>query len=275
MPSHSLGSSRLVEACAKPGCPVCRCVRDDAVRHLGTVIYEHVTDPDIRRSLRASRGFCGWHAGLLADVPDSGFGSAIIAADVLAAEVARAQHAVAALGSGPRRSGPLRRLLRGGRRARPSRARSGGSACPGCRAGRESERRYLDALLESAGDARFDRALERSDGLCVPHVDRLIEVGGGAPALVPLLTRTVAQWRLLLEALRGFVDKHDHRSRSPITQIEARSWRLALELLAGTPGVFGSDLAGRGVASPDDARALRRENERLRGELAALRAARR
>src|SRR5262249_62052270 len=81
--SRSLGHARLVEALAKPGCPVCRSVRDDSLRHLGTVLYEHVTDPGIRAGLRASRGFCSWHAALLAELPDSAFGVSIIAGDIL------------------------------------------------------------------------------------------------------------------------------------------------------------------------------------------------
>ena len=53
------------------------------------------------------------------------------------------------------------------------------------------------------------------------------------------------------------------------------SWRLALEVLAGAPGVFGNDVHGpaaREAAGPRAA-ALRTENEALRRELDALRAA--
>jgi hypothetical protein len=73
-----IGFFRLVDACAKPGCPVCRCLVADARRYLGTLLYEHVNDPDTRRRLRASWGFCGWHTWMLRDLADPAFGSAII-----------------------------------------------------------------------------------------------------------------------------------------------------------------------------------------------------
>jgi DNA-binding NtrC family response regulator len=36
-----VGFFRLVEACAKPGCPVCRCVASASRQHLQALLYEH------------------------------------------------------------------------------------------------------------------------------------------------------------------------------------------------------------------------------------------
>jgi len=235
--TRSRGYARLVEACAKPGCPVCRCLHDDVVRYLATLLYEHVTDPDMRASLRAARGFCRWHVETLTDLPDSALGSAIIAADVLGREIARAEQTLAAV----RRTRPRvawRDLLRRRRDGRRGEARTR-ATCPACAMARESERRHLDTMLESVGDARFDRALDGSDGPCVTHLERLVESRAPDAAVLKVLAQTVDCWRRLRDTAQRFAEKHDYRNRVPFTEAEARSWRQALELLAGPLGDAG------------------------------------
>lgn len=107
----------LIEAFRQPGCPVCRCVGAASWRYLDTLGYERVTDPEIRRRLRASWGLCNWHAWMLADLGGAAFGAAIIYEDLLRA----AGHRTAKLG--PRAATPARgpggwlgRLARGPRR---------------------------------------------------------------------------------------------------------------------------------------------------------------
>jgi len=247
---RSLGHARLVEALAQPGCPVCRCVRDDSLRHLGTMLYEHVTDPGVRAALRASRGFCSWHAALLTEVPDSAFGASIIAGDILGSEIARVERLLAARDGRVPPPGRLRRFLPRAR-GKPARAAAPRRApCPACEAARDAERRHLAALVELADDRRLEPAFDGSDGLCLPHAGQLVDGRADRAAAARLLARTLARWRSVLADLRGFTDKHDHRRRQPFTEAEARSWRLALELLAGAPGVFASDLAaGRGAGA--------------------------
>ncbi len=78
VPSKFIRFFRLVDACDGPGCPVCRCLVADARQYLGSLLYEQVNDPDTRRRLHASWGFCNWHAWMLREVSDPAFGSAIM-----------------------------------------------------------------------------------------------------------------------------------------------------------------------------------------------------
>jgi hypothetical protein len=228
--------ARLLDACAARGCPVCRCLGEDSARHLATLLHEHVTDLEVRGALRASRGLCNWHAGMLQETPGAPFGSAIISADLLARERARLE----ALGRATRGRGSrlstLRRWLgrEGASTARPRPRRR----CLVCEGVNASERRHLEALLALVDDPRFAEAFAQGDGLCVPHVMLLVETGRGE-ALDRLVALAAARWRQLEAALNRFVAKHDHRARAPATEEEGRAWRLALELLAGAPGVFG------------------------------------
>jgi uncharacterized protein DUF6062 len=234
-------AARLLDACARHGCPVCRCVGEDSARHLTTLLHEHVTDPEVRTALRASRGLCNWHAGMLQGLPGAAFGAAIISADLLARERAR----VEALGrTASRRRSHLATLQRW--LSRPTSAGSPArrpTHCLVCDGLQSAESRHLDALLALVDDPRFEDAFVQGDGLCVPHLALLVEHGSGAAragALERLIALAGARWRRLEAVLESFIAKHDYRARTPPTQEEGRAWRLALEMLAGAPGVFGN-----------------------------------
>jgi len=246
MSGRFIGYFRLIDACGEPGCPVCRCVRDDSARHLTALLSEHVTDPETRAALRAARGFCNWHAAMLRDIPDAGFAVAILSADLIAAEGVRAGRLRAAGDGGTARLAGLGRLLGAGSRRPGRNGRTREGACLTCRTVRDGEARYLREMLGSVGRPDFDAAFDHADGLCRPHLARLADLAEArsASALERLIEQNRAKWRRLEGVLRRFIEKHDHRRRAPLTEEEARSWRLALELLAGAPGVFGDDARG-------------------------------
>src|SRR6266849_5998130 len=75
---------RLLDHCAGQGCPVCRLVTEDSRHYLDTLLSEQVTDPDTRRDLRASWGFCNWHAWMLLEIESSQTGTAVIYEDLIA-----------------------------------------------------------------------------------------------------------------------------------------------------------------------------------------------
>lgn len=263
MTEKFIGYLRLVDACDRDGCPVCGCVAEDGRRHLDSIIYEQVNDPDTRRHLHASWGFCNAHTWLLLEIPCAKSGAAIIYEDLIRMFLHRLGRLRDRRPSRP--AGPLARLF--GRRPRPaivelSRRRR---ACPVCAWCAEAEAGYILALLRYIDDPQFARAYARSKGICVPHMLDAIEAGAGTPGLGCLLDRTLAKWEEHRQNLDRFVSKHDYRNREPFTEAEASSYRRAFEMLSGGRGLWGDDRRGR--ARP----ALRAENERFLAELAAAR----
>ena len=79
----------LLEAFDKEGCPVCRFMAEYSLHYIDTLIYEQVNDVEVRRKLRASRGFCNWHAWQARDITSSALGVAIIAKDLISEEMTR------------------------------------------------------------------------------------------------------------------------------------------------------------------------------------------
>jgi hypothetical protein len=239
-----IGYFRLIEACAEPGCPVCRCVIQDGHRYLDGLLYEQVTDVDTRQALRASWGFCSWHTWMLLEIPHSIFGSAVIHEDILKRALARTER----FGDRARRSRRRRWVARLTGRAERTAARSGfrpPATCAACTTARDNERRYLETLARLGHEGDLQAAYARSGGLCAPHLFALLEAHEEHVGARVLIDETRAKWRKVGQELGSFVAKHDHRNRDPYTAEEAASCSRVFEILAGARGVFGNDLHPR------------------------------
>ena len=239
---------RFIDACGGPGCPVCRCLLADTRQYLDSFLYEQVNDPETRSRLRASWGFCNWHAWMLKEASDPAFGSAILYEDLVRGAIRRFERlAGREVGATRRFIGWLRALV--GRRRLPLlvelyRRRP---QCPACGQAADSEERYIDAAVRWVDDPQFDRAYRKSEGLCVPHALHALEVDRGRGAAGLLLSRTLPKWTELRKDLEGFVSKHDYRNRESFTEGEGTAYVRAFEVLTGTPGLFPSD-RGRQVS---------------------------
>jgi hypothetical protein len=240
MAEKFIGYLRLVDACGEPGCPICRCVRDESRGHLDALLYEQVTDSDTRRTLRASWGFCNWHTWMLLEIEHGLFGAAIIYEELVTLTRRRFERAARATGAARSWLGGLfhRRapaeIVQSYRRRR---------RCPICMTAADTEKRSLATLVKSIDDPELQLAYARSDGLCVPHLVQAIDQGGDEPARVrSLVARTQDKWIALGRHIGSFVAKHDYRNRERYTEAETASYLRAFETLAGAKGVFGNDV---------------------------------
>lgn len=240
MTDKFIGYFRLVDACARAGCPVCRCVEEDGRRHLDAIMDEQVNDPDTRRRLHASRGFCNWHAWMLLEAPDAKSGAAIIYEDLIRVFLHRVRRLRDRAPSFRARA--LAGLVR--RRLAPAvvELQRRRKACPVCAWCGEAETGYLLTLLRFIDDPQFARAYAKSEGICAPHLLTAVELGGGTRELARLLDRALATWDELRRDLDRFVGKHDYRNEEPFTEAEASSYRRAFEMLSGRRGVWGNDV---------------------------------
>jgi hypothetical protein len=243
IPRKFIAFFRLIDACAAPGCPVCRCLTADSRHYLESLLHEHVNDPAARGRLHASWGFCNWHAWMLPEAPAPGLGSAILCEDLLRVLVRRFEGRASRLvrsglgGLGwPRWLGgrPRRSLLAALHRRR--------AICSACGHMARAEQRYVGMTLQYVDDPQFDRAYRRSHGLCVPHTLQALEIGAGSAGAEQLVARTLPRWAELRRDLEQLVSKHDCRNTVPFTEAEGAACVRALEVLTGAPGVFGNDV---------------------------------
>lgn len=273
---------QLYEALGEEGCPVCRCLRRDTFRFLDGLMWEQVNDPDTRETLRAAWGFCNWHAWMLREIHHATLGIAIIYHDL----VGRAIDALAATARTLEAPAPVRGLRRLFRRALSLpvlTAWSGRARCPACQGLGAFEQHYLKVLVDYADDPEFARALDRSSGVCLPHLLLAMAAHPEHPGLGPLLNRLVPKARKLRDVLQEYVAKHDYQRKEPFTDEEAHAVERALELFVGRPELFGNQILRTperheepdraeplAPAPPEEADGLRRRVEELEFEKGRL-----
>jgi hypothetical protein len=229
-------------------------VAEESRTRLVAILYEHVTDPDTRRALRDSWGFCNWHTWMLPEVDTSLFGASILYEDLLSQAI---EH-VTSLADRPRPKGLGAWLTRLGARltrvGNPDARRDIGDdydrrpECPLCLTAAETERHCLLTFVTFIEDGDLQAAYASSDPICLAHVVRASEMTSGSPELRVLVERTQEKWQAIRRALQSFIEKHDHRNQTAYTAEDADSYMRAFEILAGARGLFGNDLrVGRGT----------------------------
>ncbi|HEY3058007.1 MAG TPA: DUF6062 family protein [Chloroflexota bacterium] len=213
-------TAEVQHALGRAGCAVCHLTQRSVNRFLKALAYEQVNDLELRAELRASRGFCPAHAQRWLHQPGNVLGTALIYADAITA-------ALRELSEAPASRGMLPGLFGG---------RSRDIACVACRYQVDAQDRYLDALLEGLGAGGLAEALARSDGLCLPHTRRGVELGGRRAE--PLLARAREVAKQLLAELAEVARKEDYRFKDePRTEAERTVPRRAVAWAAGLDGL--------------------------------------
>jgi hypothetical protein len=211
----------LLQACAEPGCPLCRMSLRAVRSHLDSIMYEYVNDPGMRSALIDARGYCNEHASWLAEGRGRELGVAIVYRDV----VANVHDVLQSTPPDMRRY--ARELLE---RLRPA------AECPACVYRRETEDRMLGVLLVHLDREELRAALDGFAGLCLPHFERGLELGQKSPALGRLVSYQVRALARLRDELAEFIRKNDYRFANEGFGDEGDSWLRALAAVSGQHG---------------------------------------
>lgn len=201
-------------------CALCEMRRQSTQRHLGSLLYESVTDPDLRSRLVASRGFCSAHAEMLLACGD-GLGTAILYRDQVEEALTFLRH--------------LNRRRRGVAGSRASAAWRRHAPCPICEQEEAADALRVGTLLKHLDDAALRAALESSPGLCVPHLLRAVDGARDTEKRHYLLDLHESQLLRLRDELDTFVRKQDYRHMQEERGTDADSWRRAPRMLLGGP----------------------------------------
>jgi hypothetical protein len=191
-------------------------------------LYDQVNDISRRDALRASRGLCLYHTGLLSE-GRSALGIAIVSRDILRAMTAELE---AAAPAGADTIGWLRDRLGAGAGAQLA-ARIGPQAgCPMCDERPRVEAPLIAGLLRNFGDETFAAAFDACGGLCRSHLAATLRAADAATVRT-LAARQAVAWRRLEAELDEFIRKHDYRFQGEILDAERDVWRRALRLSSG------------------------------------------
>lgn len=209
MPSSTFHD--LIEACQQTGCPVCRVEARILERYIDNLFYESVNDIKTRERLRASLGFCREHARLAVDKRlGSALGFAIIYQDVIT------------------------NILRGFEKETTiSKVLTAREGCLVCQEQEKTAQLVVSAFVEGLTESRMKEALQTSDGLCMPHLIKVVESIRNLAGVE--LLRSIHREKL--ENLRGelaeFIRKNDYRFKDEGFGTESDSWKRAVNKLTG------------------------------------------
>ena len=221
----------VIEACADPGCPLCRVSLRWGGRFMAAILYEEVTDPHTRGRLKQSFGFCHDHAWQAADVGGTLLGISIIYRGLLG----QIDKALAHASPGSQKSW-WKKL------GASSSADPGGipglapvDPCPACVYLAEMEETALVALTDALpGNQRLREGLSQANGgLCLPHLRRALELARSQEAFAFLQESTRTRLATLQGEMDEFIRKYDHRFRKEEWGEERDSWQRAIRWVAG------------------------------------------
>lgn len=226
----------LLEACAQPGCPLCRLAQSATARFLDNLFYEMVNDAGMRGQLRNSLGFCKPHTHLLlGTLLRDPLGLTIIYHDVLNAILANLPPPDKAR----RPAGLLDRLLR-----RPPeeiaewvkntlQALTPRSPCPACYYRDQYTNSMLKSLMIHLKTPALSQALEASDGLCLPHLRLALEKPASTNGYEKLMLIHQSKLQKLRDELAEFIRRSDYRFIEEGFGAEGNAYQRAMEMLVG------------------------------------------
>jgi hypothetical protein len=218
----------LLEAMGRHACPLCVLVERIERKAVDMFLYDQVNDISRRDALRASRGLCLYHTGLLAE-GRSALGIAILSRDILRAMTAELE---AAAPGDISPLGKLRDRLGNGAGAQLATKIGPQAGCPMCDELPRIEAPLIAGLLRNFGDEAFAAAFDACGGLCRAHLAATLRAADATTAR-ELAARQAAAWRRLEAELDEFIRKHDYRFQGEILDAERDVWRRALRLSSG------------------------------------------
>ena len=224
-------------------CVVCRLTTRSVIRWIRAFLDEYVNDPTTRETIRRAQGFCGQHTRMLEESGDS------LAVAILYGDLARltCERWGYQNRSGGKTAGEwMGRIVvglehlcggkpsgsAGGRdKSRTNRwGEVGRAPCPACIAHEEAQVRFVQALACGMEKIEIREAMDRNAGLCVPHIQQLID-NANPEAAQYLIEREKERLTALSAELGEIVRKNDYRFRGEPWGQERDAWRRALDKL--------------------------------------------
>jgi len=218
---------------------------------MDSLFYEYVNDRGVRERLRASHGFCNWHAWMATTIEHCQSGIALLYEHLLQDQIV----SLRAFRNSVRPWSWLSWLRAAWQtlRRRPDLldVRRRRATCPACaRLDLFFEQHFVATLVAHLGEEAFREGFRLSFGLCLPHLYQAIASHRDHPNLPVLLDLELQKLSSLRGELNEYLRKLDYRCLAEPRGDEQTAWRRVIELFAGKPQVFGPDRASGAVRDP-------------------------
>lgn len=204
------------------GCFLCNLEAQSLDNYFETLLYEHVNDPDVRKSLKTSAGYCNRHACRLLRRGDS-FGTSILYLDHIDRFLDELESLTVSVKRGEKKKRETWRDHVG---------------CPACSFQLENRRRHIEVFTEWFDESEMLDAFYKSKGICVPHFFEVYFFLTKKEKREELCSVVREKYKELRNDLQELQRKNNWRFSREAVGKERDSWRRAVDFVAGAEGLF-------------------------------------
>ncbi len=226
----------LKESLKMDGCPVCNTMSRSIDKYFEFLLYEYALDASVHRKTLASFGMCNAHTYLLkeaeAKLKSDGLNISVLYETILQKEIKLLTKVEEReLNESKKHFGKFgkRRDFVVYKKEILNELKSKG-ICPGCLHQKGSESFYTNEIVRLGKDQEFRNKFENERILlCRRHFLFLINEMEDKETMDYFVCVQIKKISRLQEQLSGFIEKHDYRLKSGMTEEEKKSWEIALE----------------------------------------------
>jgi GTP-binding protein EngB required for normal cell division len=209
--------TELRKALATKNCPVCDHLSQAAFAFFAQWQYDLSTNEQVQRAFTEELGFCPLHTWRLADL-SSTQGLSLSLPKLVERLAADFSSFATSSQEPPNSLAPLRK---------------GAKVCRVCGLLQEAERKYAVRLAAYLTDPAGQRAYAASQGVCLRHLDLLLETAPNAEVRRFLLAEAAQHFERWAEDMQNYAIKRDALRRGLLNPDEEEACLLALNRLAG------------------------------------------
>ncbi len=211
-----LGADRFHEILRKDRCPVCFLTQLSEVERLRSFLSEFVNDPQVRKRISASGGFCHRHAWMSVSSGNNPVGVGLVHQALLAEGLDRVGHAAK-----PGLFGSSRKQ----------------EECIVCAWKRHVEDNFCRQFAAAwGGSPKLREEFDKNGILCFPHLEKALKTAPKREDKASLVSAGRKALDGLLEELSEFLGKQDHLRSHEKTGPEWDSWIRAVRMMVGEKG---------------------------------------
>lgn len=228
--------SEIKNSMKQQGCPICIMVSQSIEKYFKFLLYEYALDATVQKKIQMSFGLCKNHTKLLKDseikLKSDGLNISVLYENVLKKELKilkQAENKIketnAKLYSIVKKKADLSNYKKVITSEMQSKA-----GCLGCLNQKENESFYTHEIIRLYADQEFRERFEKYNViLCRRHFIFLVNESESKEAIEYFLKVQQQKISELYTQLTDFIEKHDHRLKSQMSDVERKSWERVLE----------------------------------------------
>lgn len=197
-------------------CPICAQTEHNIRGTMRSVLYESMTDVEIRDTIKGARGFCRHHSNMFLEEGDP-LNHAIVYGDALRSA--------------------LQDVVSGNYSYYENR-----QSCYFCDMAKEAEGIYTKTCWEAFREPEFFEAYEKGGMLCMVHLHAMESASektpGGESMYLKLAQTTIDKYQFMIKELDEIIRKSDYRNlKEAWTDGEKTAWKRAVSVIHDRVGI--------------------------------------